>query len=65
MEQKNKILRRSFLSGLGLVAAAGVAARMSKPASVPAEPVAENADPQGDGYRLTEHIKNYYRTTAI
>jgi hypothetical protein len=23
------------------------------------------AEPQGDGYRLTEHVKKYYRTTTI
>lgn len=64
MAEQNKIARRSFFAGLGLVAAAGVAAKLSPKSVVQAvtEPAQE---PQGDSYRLTEHIKKYYRTTQI
>lgn len=64
MSEQNKIARRTFFAGLGIAAAAGVAAKLiSKPVPATAEPAA--AEPQGDGYRLTEHIKKYYRTTTL
>jgi hypothetical protein len=61
MAEPKKIARRSFFAGLGLVAAAGVAVKMSAaptPAPLPDEPA-------GTGYRLTEHVKKYYRTTTL
>ena len=64
MSEQKKIARRSFFAGLGLVAAAGVAAKLA-PASV-TEAVAEQpAEPEGNSYRLSEHVKKYYRTTTI
>jgi hypothetical protein len=64
MSEQKKVARRSFFAGLGLVAAAGVAAKLA-PASV-AEAVAEQpAEPEGNSYRLSEHVKKYYRTTTI
>lgn len=65
MAEQSKIARRSFFAGLGLIATAGIAAKLST--STLTTPVAEpaSAEPQGDGYRLTEHVKKYYRTTTI
>ena len=65
MAEQSKIARRSFFAGLGLIAPAGIAAKLSTK-SITA-PVAESAsaEPSGDGYRLTEHVKKYYRTTTI
>jgi hypothetical protein len=64
MPEQKKIARRSFFAGLGLVAAAGVAAKLA-PANV-AEAVAQQpAEPEGKSYRLSEHVKKYYRTTTI
>jgi hypothetical protein len=63
MTQQKKTARRSFLAGMGLAAAAGVAAKLSPP-SAPAQTSAP-PEPQGDSYRLTEHVKKYYRTTTI
>ena len=64
MSQQSKIARRTFFAVLGGAAAAGVAARLSSKS--PVSGAAEAAkEPQGDGYRLTDHIKKYYRTTAI
>ena len=61
--------RRSFFTGLGMVAAAGAAVTAVKPAASllgPADAAdAATAEPEGDGYRLTEHVKKYYRTTTI
>jgi hypothetical protein len=65
MEKKNIITRRSFFSGLGLVAAAGVAIKVSQTVSMPKAITPAQDDPGGDGYRLTEHVKKYYRTTTI
>jgi hypothetical protein len=64
MAEQHKIARRSFFAGLGLVAAAGVAAKLSPTAVAPAATNAPD-EPQGDSYRLTEHIKKYYRSTRI
>lgn len=65
MSEQSKIGRRTFFAGLGLAAVAGVAAKISSKSAVPdlAEPV--TSDPKDKGYRLTEHIKKYYRTTTI
>lgn len=65
MADTNKIARRTFLSGLGLAAAAGVAAKISSTAPAGKALGAVVAEPAGDGYRLTEHVKKYYRTTTI
>ncbi|GAA4018827.1 hypothetical protein [Actimicrobium antarcticum] len=63
MSEQNKIARRSFFAGLGLVAAAGVAVKLAP--QVVAEVTATPAEPEGTGYRLTEHVKKYYRTTTL
>ena len=65
MAEHIKIARRSFFAGLGLVAGAGIAAKLV--ANSISEPAAgsASAEPKGDGYRLTEHIKKYYRTTTL
>lgn len=64
MAEQKKIARRSFFAGIGLVAAAGVAAKLAPTAAV--EAVAKQpAEPEGTSYRLSEHVKKYYRTTTI
>ena len=65
MEQKSNIGRRSFFSGLALLAVAGTALKLSRPAADADAFPAAQTQPEGDGYRLTEHIKKYYRTTII
>jgi hypothetical protein len=65
MADQNKIARRSFFAGLGMLAAAGVAARLTSAKDVVAAEPQPAAEPQGDSYRLTEHIKKYYKTTTI
>ena len=64
MSQQSKIARRTFFAVLGGAAAAGVAAKLSSGPPVPGATEAAR-QPQGDGYRLTDHIKKYYRTTTI
>ena len=71
-EQNNaaqtKAARRSFFTGLGLVATAAAVAKLTpSTSSVSAQSGSTSApqEPQGEGYRLSEHIKKYYRTTTI
>ena len=64
MSEQKKIARRSFFAGIGLVAAAGVAVKLAPSAAV--EALSEQAgEPEGKSYRLSEHVKKYYRTTTI
>lgn len=68
MAEQKKVARRSFFAGLGLVAAATAAAKLAPPvSSLSAESGSADAtpEPKGKGYRLSEHIKKYYRTTTI
>lgn len=64
MSQQSKIARRTFFAVLGGAAAAGVAAKLSSSPPIPRAADAAK-EPQGDSYRLTDHIKKYYRTTTI
>lgn len=64
MENNHKIGRRGFFTGLGLVAGIGLAAKLI-PKSEPLPQESSSEARQGGGYRLSEHIKKYYRTTAI
>jgi hypothetical protein len=65
MAEQNKVARRSFFAGLGLAAAAGIAAKLSSKTVLPDVATPAPAEPEGDSYRLTEHIKKYYRTTTL
>lgn len=65
MPEQSRIARRTFFAGIGVAAVAGIATQLTSNTVITdrAEPVA--AQPEGNGYRLTEHIKKYYRTTTI
>jgi hypothetical protein len=58
--------RRRFLFavGAGSAAAASVAAGTAH-AAAQVETVAPQADDTASGYRVTEHVRDYYRTTKI
>ncbi len=69
-DKQSRVARRTFLAGAGVVAAAGAAvvATRGQPALTEViAPKAETADPAPDsnGYRLSAHIRKYYRTTLI
>jgi len=64
MSTRTKAGRRTFFAGLGAIAAAGIATRLAARPPDPATPQQPEAPP-GTGYRLTEHIQKYYRTTKI
>ena len=64
MEQKTNLKRRSFLRTLG--AGGAVAATVvGGNAALDAVQQADSQDRNAKGYRLTEHINNYYRTTRM
>jgi len=67
MEKKNTIARRTFFSGLGLGLGLAAAAALKLSQTIPTSNASRPAqdEPDGDGYRLTEHIKKYYRSTTI
>lgn len=58
--------RRDFLRG-SIVAAAGVAvtAAAGKSIASVSEPAAEMEADKKEGYRLTKHIADYYKSAAI
>jgi len=62
---KTRTSRRSFLLAVGAGGAATVAAIGAK--TLPrAEPGATaKKEPEGSSYRVSEHIRNYYRTTLV
>ena len=57
--------RRKFLlaASLGSAGAVAAVATLKQPGAEAGEPAAPA--PQGDGYRMTEHIQKYYKTTEV
>ena len=63
-EKKSKLSRRNFLLTMGAGGAATAAAIVGKKASAPA--AAGSRDKRAtSGYKVSEHVNNYYRTTKI
>ena len=60
----NSIRRRGFFALVGAGAVAGATA-VAASKTQPVEALAAKAADTGDGYRLTEHIRRYYRTTTV
>lgn len=67
-EGQNKPSRRGFIMGAA-VAGAATAAVVTLPKSpTPDVPVTEQNPPapeNGGGYRVTEHVKRYYKSTLV
>jgi anaerobic selenocysteine-containing dehydrogenase len=61
---KTKPSRRNFLIAAGATGAAAVAAIGAKTVPQPAA-TAQKDGGKRSGYKLTEHIRNYYRTTLV
>jgi Rieske Fe-S protein len=62
---KNKRSRRNFLVAVGagsVATVAAVAAKTTAPVTVQAS---ADAKAKSSGYKVTEHIRNYYRTTLV
>jgi hypothetical protein len=66
MPNKPTTSRRKFLATLGIGGAAAAAATVALTRK-DAEPAAKGAtvSPQGKGYQVTEHVRNYYRTAKV
>jgi len=61
---QSKLSRRKFLFALGAGSAAATAALVvNKTQDAPPEKQEKIADSKG--YRLTEHVQNYYRTAKV
>jgi hypothetical protein len=61
---KSKRSRRTFLLAVGAGGAATVAAIAAK--TVPEQPQTNAKQaPEGEGYKLSEHVRSYYRTTLV
>ena len=56
--------RRKFLATLGVGGAAVAAVVVTRQSAEP-ELKSEAATPQGKGYQVTEHVRNYYRTAKV
>jgi hypothetical protein len=61
--------RRRFLMGAAVAAAAAgtaaTAGHLVQAPTAPATPAADSTDDGATGYRLSEHIRKYYKTTWI
>ena len=63
MDQKTKSGRRQFLMAAG-VGGVGAAAAVLGARTVAGDNAATQTGPaKAKGYQLTEHVRNYYRTT--
>lgn len=61
---KTKSSRRNFLLAVGAGGAATVAAIAGKTASKQ-DVAEEKKETAGSGYQLSEHVRNYYRSTLV
>jgi hypothetical protein len=67
-ESKPKPSRRGFMLGAAVAGAATAAVVALPKVEGEASPSAQENPPppaRGGGYRLTEHVKQYYKTTLI
>ncbi|HET6827297.1 MAG TPA: twin-arginine translocation signal domain-containing protein [Ramlibacter sp.] len=68
MESQTKPSRRGFLWGAAATGAAATAAVTLPQVQQQGEPPASQPQPapeRGGGYRLSEHVKQYYKTTLV
>lgn len=66
-DSQSKPTRRGLLLGVAATGAAAAAVATLPGVQPQAEPQAELKPPpeRGGGYQLTEHVKQYYKTTLI
>jgi len=62
---KPKVDRRNFLIALGLGGAGAVAGTVAGEQPQPAQPAENTAQPGSKSYRVSAHIRKYYRTTRV
>lgn len=63
-DHNSRLSRRNFLLTLGAGGAATAAAIVAKNAPT-TDPAPDKSKRSGKGYRVSEHINNYYRTTKV
>ncbi|MFN7086139.1 MAG: formate dehydrogenase [Burkholderiales bacterium] len=61
---QSRLSRRGFLFAMGASGAAATAALVT-PSGRETRPDTERKIAESKGYRLTEHVQNYYRTAKI
>lgn len=66
-QPRSKLSRRSLFAGAGAVGVAAAAVAVSPSTAVePVQPAAPKEPPaKGGGYHVSEHVKQYYKTTLI
>lgn len=60
---QSKLSRRNFLLAVGAGGASATVALVASKSGAPVKKEKTSRDAQG--YRLTEHIRNYYRTAKV
>jgi len=60
-----KLTRRKFLSGSAMLSASAVAVAIAPSAAVAATKVEPVEAKKEEGYRLTQHIADYYKSAAL
>ena len=65
MSDKSTSARRNFLLGTGAVSVAAVATLATVKKTESTVKTSKAGVPAGKGYQLSEHVRNYYRTTTI
>ena len=64
-EKQGKPGRRGFLLGASAASVAGAAGLLAAKKSESTVKTSKASVPAGKGYQLSEHVRNYYRTTTI
>ena len=65
MSDSNRISRRHFLFAAGASGAAATVLVAGRKDGTDAQSAKAKSPPAGNGYRVTEHVRNYYRTTKV
>jgi cobalamin-dependent methionine synthase I len=64
-ERTKRLSRRNFLFTVGAGGAATAAAIVAKKNAPEAQPTSGSGKRATRGYKVSEHINNYYRTTKV
>ncbi len=59
------ISRRKFLSGGAVISASAVAVAIAPNVAVAATKTEVKVDKKEEGYRLTQHVADYYKSAAL
>ena len=64
-ERTKRLSRRNFLLAVGAGSAATAAAVVANNKSMETQPATGSGKRATRGYKVSEHINNYYRTTKV